>query len=83
MHGSMSINPSKIHLSLFLRMKTLNHGVNSVLITILLWKILTVMMMGLKRLVEISELYMLTALPGICIEVTRISLTQKCLSEGS
>jgi hypothetical protein len=41
------------------------------------------MMMGLKRLVEIPELYMLTALPGICIEETRIYLTQKCLSEGS
>jgi hypothetical protein len=64
-------------------MKTLNHGVNSVLITMLLLKILTVMMMGLKRLVEIPGLYILTALPGICIAGTRIYLTQKCLSEGS
>jgi hypothetical protein len=68
---------------LFLRKKTLNHGVNSVLITMLLWKTLTVMMMGLKRLMEIPGLYMLTALPGICIEGTRIHLTQKSLSEGS
>jgi hypothetical protein len=49
-------------------MKTLNHGVNRALITMLFCKILTVMMMGLKRLVEVAELYMLTAIPRVCIE---------------
>jgi hypothetical protein len=48
----------------------------------MLWKILTVMMTRLKRLVEIPGLYMLTALPGISIEGTRIYLTQKYFSEG-